>query len=74
MINGNLLALGLKMKIELERNQIMLIQDVPNVLADLAKGRIDASADTVVYSIRSAIVNAQDDFKTAVDKAVKDED
>lgn len=62
------------MKIELERNQIMLIQDVLNVLADLAKGRIDARADTVVYNIRSAIVNAQDDFKTAVDKAVKDED
>lgn len=61
------------MKIELERNQIMLIQDVLNVLADLAKGRIAASADTVVYNIRSAIVNAQDDFKTAVDKAVKDE-
>lgn len=52
----------------------MLIQDVLNVLADLAKGRIDASADTVVYNIRSAIVNAQADFKTAVDKAVKDED
>lgn len=51
----------------------MLIQDVLNVLADLAKGRIDASADTVVYNIRSAIVNAQDDFKTAVDKAVKNE-
>lgn len=62
------------MKIELERNQIMLIQDVLNVLADLAKGRIDARADTVVYNIRSAIVNAQDDFKTAVDKVVKDED
>jgi hypothetical protein len=62
------------MKIELERNQIMLIQDVLNVLADLAKGRIDARADTVVYNIRSAIVNAQDDFKTAVDKAVKNED
>lgn len=27
------------MKIELERNQIMLIQDVLNVLADLAKGK-----------------------------------
>lgn len=62
------------MKIELERNQIMLIQDILNVLADLAKGRIDARADTVVYNIRSAIVNAQDDFKTAVDKAVKNED
>ncbi len=63
------------MKIELERNQIMLIQDVLNVLADLANGRIEADrADTVVYSIRSAIINAQDDFKTAVDKAVKDED
>ena len=62
------------MKIELERNQIMLIQDVLNVLADLAKGRIDARADTVVYNIRSAIVNAQADFKTAVDKVVKDED
>lgn len=57
------------MKIELERNQIMLIQDVLNVLADLAKGRIDASADTVVYNIRSAIVNAQDDFNNAVEKA-----
>lgn len=57
------------MKIELERNQIMLIQDVLNVLADLAKGRIDARADTVVYNIRSAIVNAQDDFNTAVEKA-----
>lgn len=57
------------MKIELERNRIMLIQDVLNVLADLAKGRIDASADTVVYNIRSAIVNAQDDFNTAVEKA-----
>lgn len=57
------------MKIELERNQIMLIQDVLNVLADLAKGRIDARADTVVYNIRSAIVNAQDDFNNAVEKA-----
>jgi hypothetical protein len=57
------------MKIELERNQIMLIQDVLNVLAYLAKGRIDASADTVVYNIRSAIVNAQADFNTAVEKA-----
>nr|DAH29405.1 MAG TPA: hypothetical protein [Bacteriophage sp.] len=57
------------MKIELERNQIMLIQDVLNVLADLAKRRIDARADTVVYSIRSAIVNAQDDFNNAVEKA-----
>ena len=57
------------MKIELERNQIMLIQDVLNVLADLAKGRIDASADTVVYNIRSAIVNAQADFNNAVEKA-----
>ena len=36
------------MKIELERNQIMLIQDVLNVLADLAKGRIDASADLLL--------------------------
>lgn len=62
-----------RMKIELKAQQIMLIQDVLNVLADLAKGRIGANADTVVYSIRSAIVNAQDDFKTAVDKAVKDE-
>lgn len=59
------------MKIELKAQQIMLIQDVLNVLADLAKGRIGTNADTVVYSIRSAIVNAQDDFKTAVDKAVK---
>lgn len=47
----------------------MLIQDVLNVLAYLAKGRIDASADTVVYNIRSAIVNAQADFNTAVEKA-----
>lgn len=47
----------------------MLIQDVLNVLADLAKGRIDASADTVVYNIRSAIVNAQADFNNAVEKA-----
>lgn len=62
------------MKIELKAQQIMLIQDVLNVLSDLAKGRIDASADTVVYNIRSAIVNAQDDFKTAADKAVKNED
>lgn len=62
-----------RMKIELKAQQIMLIQDVLNVLADLAKGRIGTNADTVVYSIRSAIVNAQDDFKTAVDKAVKDE-
>lgn len=61
------------MKIELERNQIMLIQDVLNVLADLAKGRIDARADTVVYNIRSAIVNAQDDFRAAVDSATKKE-
>lgn len=62
-----------RIKIELKAQQIMLIQDVLNVLADLAKGRIGANADTVVYSIRSAIVNAQDDFKTDVDKAVKDE-
>nr|DAE20641.1 MAG TPA: hypothetical protein [Siphoviridae sp. ctJ3t72] len=63
------------MKIELERNQIMLIQDVLNVLADLANGRIEADrADTVVCNIRSAILNARDDFKTAVDKAVKNED
>ena len=61
------------MKIELERNQIMLIQDVLNVLADLAKGRIGDKADTVIYSIRSAIVNAQDDFRAAVDSAMKKE-
>lgn len=53
----------------------MLIQDVLNVLAALANGRIEADrADTVVCNIRSAIINAQDDFKTAVDKAVKNED
>lgn len=61
------------MKIELKAQQIMLIQDVLNVFAKLAKGGIRDKTDTVVYSIRSAIVNAQDDFKTAVDKAVKDE-
>lgn len=57
------------MKIELKAQQIMLIQDVLNVLADLAKGRIGTNADTVVYNIRSAIVNAQDDFNNAVEKA-----
>lgn len=62
-----------RMKIELKAQQIMLIQDVLNVFAKLAKGGIRDKTDTVVYSIRSAIVNAQDDFKTAVDKAVKDE-
>jgi hypothetical protein len=52
----------------------MLIQDVLNVVANLANEKIGDKADTVIYSIRSAIVNAQDDFKTAVDKAVKNED
>ena len=61
------------MKIELERNQIMLIQDVLNVVDNLANEKIGDKADTVIYSIRSAIVNAQDDFRAAVDSAMKKE-
>lgn len=35
--------------------------------------KIGDKADTVIYSIRSAIVNAQDDFRAAVDSAMKKE-
>ena len=51
----------------------MLIQDVLNVVANLANEKIGDKADTVIYSIRSAIVNAQDDFRAAVDSAMKKE-